>query len=432
MSCYKNNPLKHYLAKTVLISALLVFLVNICHAQTNKASKLKDDIRKIEKEIEYTNKLLEETKQNKKTTLNQVLLLKSQIEKRENLIGQYNNEINNISSDIDLSQQNIGQLQQTVKSLKDEYAKMVYYAYKNRSSYSRMMFILSSENFNQAYQRIKYFKQYSTYRKKQIDLIHITEEQLGYKVNELQKQKNEKESMLQNKEKEKTKLTKEKEDQDRNVQQLKKKEKDLLSTIRKKQKEAEKLKTEIEHIIAEEIKRSKEKFSKNVPKPPDNKTNVKKVPETNNNAMMLTPEESIISNNFASNKGSLPWPTEKGVISSSFGEHPHPVHKEVKIKNNGINILTSKGSSARSIFNGVVTAVIPTPDGKKAIIIRHGEYLTVYSNLESVYVKRNDKIVTKQKLGLIYSEAEEKTAELHFEIWKNTTILNPAGWIAGN
>jgi len=428
---HQQNKISLFSIFCLLICSLFFSSVNNVYAQSNKASKLKDDIRKIEKEIEYTNKLLEETKLNKKTTLNQVLILKSQIEKREKLIGEYNNEINNLSSNIDMNQQTIGQLQQTVKSLKDEYAKMVYYAYKNRSSYSRLMFILSSESFNQAYQRIKYFKQYSSYRKKQIDLIHLTEQQLGYKVSELEKQKTEKESLLQNKEKEKTKLTKEKDEQDRNVQQLKKKEKDLLGTIKKKQRETEKLQKEIERIIAEEIKKSKEKFNKNVPKPPDNKANVKKVAD-NGNAIMLTPEETIISNNFAMNKGTLPWPTEKGVISSSFGEHPHPVHKEIKIKNNGINILTNKGASVRSIFNGVVTAVIPTPDGKKAIIIRHGEFLSVYSNLESVCVKRYDKILTKQKIGVIHSEAEEKTAELHFEIWKNTTILNPAGWIAGN
>lgn len=427
---HQNKVLQYCLS--VLSACFFIFIsVNITCAQSNKANKLKDDIRKIEKEIEYTNKLLDETKLNKKTTLNQVLLLKSQIEKRERLIDEYNNEINNLSSNIDINQQTISQLQQTVRSLKEEYAKMVYYAYKNRSSYSRLMFILSSESFNQAYQRIKYFKQYSTYRKKQIDLIHLTEQQLGYKVSELEKQKNEKESLLQNKEKEKNKLTKEKNEQDKNVQQLKKKEKDLVSTIKKKQKEADKLQKEIERIIAEEIKKSKEKFNKNVPKPPDNKTNVKKVPD-NSNAIMLTPEETIISNNFSMNKGSLPWPTEKGVISSSFGEHPHPVHKDVKIKNNGINILTNKGASVRSIFNGVVTAVIPTPDGKKAIIIRHGEFLSVYSNLESVCVKRYDKILTKQKIGLIYGDPDEKTSELHFEIWKNTTILNPANWIAGN
>ena len=426
----KSNIFSGFLTGIVLC----LFLSSVhftCMAQSSKANKLKEDIRKIEKEIEYTNKLLEETKQNKKTTLSQVLLLKSQIEKREKLIGQYNNEIDNLSSDIDNNQQTIGQLQKTVGMLKDEYAKMVYYAFKNRSSYSRLMFILSSESFNQAYQRIKYFQQYSTYRKKQIDLIHLTEQQLGVKIDELQKKKTEKEVILQSKEKEKTKLTKEKNEQDNNVKQLKKKEKDLLSTIKKKQREADKLQSEIQKIIAEEIRKSKEKFSKNVPAPPDNKTATNKVPE-NKNVISLTPEETIISNNFANNRGALPWPTEKGVISSSFGEHPHPVHKDIKIRNNGVNILTNKGSYARSIFNGVITAVIPTPDGKKAVIIRHGEFLSVYSNLESVIVKRNDKISLKQKIGLIYGEPEDKTAELHFEIWKNTTTLNPALWIAGN
>jgi septal ring factor EnvC (AmiA/AmiB activator) len=284
------------------------------------------------------------------------------------------------------------------------------------------MFILSSENFNQAYRRIKYFQQYSSYRKKQVEMIQQTQKIINNKLSTLNNQKTEKVVLLTQKEKEKKKLSIEKEEKDNTISKLKKKEKNLSAMLKKKQREAEKLQKEIEKIITEEIRKSK------IPEVKENKTAVDKKPNT----ISLTPDESIISNNFEINKGRLPWPTEKGVISSSFGEHPHPVHKDVKIKNNGIDILTNKGSYARSIFNGVVTAVISTPNGKKAVIIRHGEYLSVYSNLDDVIVSKGAKVSSKQKIGSIALNSEESSTELHFEIWKNTNFQNPQPWLAGN
>lgn len=404
----------------LLILSLSLFSTD-AFSQKNK-DKLQENKKKIESEIIYTNKLLEETKKNKETSLNQLLLLKNQIEKRQTLINNYSDEINNIHEQINNNQSTVEQLVQKVFYLKKEYSDMIYYAYKSRSMYSRLMFILSSENFNQAYRRIKYFQQYSSYRKKQVQMIQQTQQIINNKLSTLNNQKTEKVVLLTQKEKEKKKLSIEKEEKDNTISKLKKKEKNLSAMLKKKQREAEKLQKEIEKIITEEIRKSK------IPEIKENKTVIDKKPNT----ISLTPDESIISNNFEINKGRLPWPTEKGVISSSFGEHPHPVHKDVKVKNNGIDILTNKGSYARSIFNGVVTAVIATPNGKKAVIIRHGEYLSVYSNLDDVIVSKGAKVSSKQKIGSIALNSEESSTELHFEIWKNTNFQNPQPWLAGN
>ncbi len=421
---FKSKKSRHFASIRNILLIFLLFLSlipTVVLSQKNK-DKLQENKKKIEEEIIYTNKLLEETKKNKETSLNQLYLLKNQIDKRQTLINNYSEEIETIHNQINYNQSTVEQLVQKVNYLKKEYSDMIYYAYKSRSAYSRLMFILSSENFNQAYRRIKYFQQYSSYRKKQVEMILQTQKIIKYKLGTLNTQKTEKVVLLNKKEQEKKKLSIEKEEKDNTVNLLKKKEKNLSAMLKKKQREAEKLQKEIEKIIVEEIRKSK------IPEDKENKTVVNKKP----NSISLTPDESIISNNFEINKGRLPWPTEKGVISSSFGEHPHPVHKDVKVKNNGIDILTNKGSYARSIFNGVVTAVISTPNGKKAIIIRHGEYLSVYSNLDEVIVVKGAKISSKQKIGLIAFNSEESSTELHFEIWKNTNFLNPQPWLAGN
>ena len=149
-------------------------------------------------------------------------------------------------------------------------------------------------------------------------------------------------------------------------------------------------------------------------------------------AFALTPEEIELSGNFSSNKGKLPWPSEKGIISSTFGEHNHPVLKRVKIKNNGIDILTSQSEEARAIFDGTVISIRTITNTNKAIIIRHGEYFTVYSNLSEVFVQQGQKVSTKQRLGNIYTDSSGNKTELHFEIWRGKTLLNPSSWIVRN
>jgi septal ring factor EnvC (AmiA/AmiB activator) len=360
--------------KILLILFIISFLFNPALAQ-DKKNELKQEKNKIEKEIQYTNNLLSETKKSKKTSLNQLIILNNKISYREKLIAAINSEINILNNKIDANNSNIKELTNELLSLKNEYAKMIYFVFKNRSSYDRLMFIFSSEDFNQAYKRLKYFQQYSAYRKTQVELIKKTQDEINVKTKELENQKAKKVTLLKTREKEKGLLIKEKNEKNNTIKKLANKEKELLKTLRAKEKESNKLKKAIKAIIDEEIRLAAEKAK-------ETKT------KTTSKIISLTPEESRLSNTFSENKGNLPWPSEKGIISGTFGEHRHPVLKRVKTKNNGINILTNKGAYARAIYNGTVISVKSITNTNTAVIIRHGEYFSVYSNLDNVFVKR--------------------------------------------
>lgn len=382
----------------------------------DKKSQLEARKAKIEEEINYTNKLLSETKKSKQTSMNQLVLLNKKISKRQELINAISGEISQIDFKIKETNDTIAELTDNIRKLKDEYARMIYYAQKNRSSYSRLMFIFSAESFNQAYQRLKYFQQYSSYRQNQVRVIKETQALLAEKVALLQKQKNDKLSLKSIEETEKQKLAREKSEQDQAVRKLTQKERDLLKKLRENEKAAKKLQKAIEDLIAEELRKARETAKKAGTKP------------TVENAFGLTPSELKLSTSFAGNKGNLPWPTERGVISATFGEHPHPVLKGIKTKNNGIDITTSSGSSARSVFDGEVTSIMSLPSYNNVIIIKHGEFLTVYSNIGQVLVKKGDKVSTKQKLGIIETDESGRT-KLHFELWKGKVLQNPEAWI---
>jgi len=399
-----------------LLIFLLVFVVSLSYSQ-DKKSQLQARKVKIEEDITYTNKLLSETKKSKQASLNQLVLLNKKISKRQELINAINGEIQNIDKKIKRTNDTITELTETITRLKEEYAKMIYYAQKNKSSYSRLMFIFSSESFNQAYQRIKYFQQYSSYRQNQVRVIKETQAILTQKVAELQKHKLEKQGLKSMEEGEKQKLAVEKNEQDKTVRKLTQKEKELLKKLRESEKAAKKLQKAIEDLIAEELRKAREEAKKSGTKP---------APE---NAFGLTPSELKLSSGFAGNRGSLPWPTERGFISASFGEHPHPVLKGIKTKNNGIDISTQEGSEARSVFEGVVTSIMVLPTYNNVVIIKHGEFMTVYSNLSQVYVKKGDKVTTKQRIGKIETDDSGKT-RLHFELWKGKVLQNPETWIA--
>lgn len=428
---YQMNK-KNY---TLFFSFLLLnlFLVSSVFSQTKE--ELQRQKKLIENEIRYTNKLLKETKKNQKASTNQIVLLKKKIEQREKLIETISMELNSLDEEIVGNTQTIESLNLQLKKLKDEYAKMIYYAYKNRKNYDRLMFVLSSDNFNQAYRRIRYFQLYSSYRKRQASLINETQESIKNKNSELEQFKNQKVNLLTTQQTEKNKLTKEQQNKNKTLTELNKKEKELRQTLKEKEKASKDLQNAIASIIAEEIRKAEAK------RVAEDKKNNKRPPTTNNtnknnnksnpvNKISMTPEEKDLANSFAANKGKLPWPLEKGVICSNFGEHPHPVLTGVVIKNNGIDISTSRGANVRSIFNGVVSGVVTLPNGTKAIIIRHGDYLSVYANLATASVHSNDKVKTKQNIGTVSTDEDDGKTELHFELWQNKTLLNPSSWIA--
>jgi len=406
----------YFINRTIILILLLITIALTQAFSQESKVRLEQQKAKIEEEIQYTNKLLDQTKKTKQVSINELVLINKQISKREELIGSINNEIRILDKQIRQTGDTIKELNETIKRLKEEYAHMIYYAQRNKSSYSRLMFIFSAKDFNQAYQRTKYFQQYSSYRQNQVRVIKQSQDELNKKIALLEIQKKENHALKSMEEIEKQKLAKQKSRQDEAIKNLSKQEKDLLKKIRENEKAARRLQKAIEDLIAEEIRKAKEAAKKGGTKP------------TPENKFALTPAEMQLSSNFAGNRGKLPWPTERGVIAVTYGEHSHPVLKGIKTKNNGIDIATEKGQAARSVFNGEVTSTMTLPNYNNVVIIRHGEYLTVYSNLDELYVKKGDKIKTKQKLGLINTDNTGKT-RMHFELWHGKTLQNPELWI---
>ncbi|MBI4931629.1 MAG: peptidoglycan DD-metalloendopeptidase family protein [Bacteroidetes bacterium] len=390
----------------------MILFWNNAIAQTQKKKDLENKKQELQKEIEYQNKLLNEVKKNKNRSMIQLAILNNKLAKQQQLIATIGKELDMIEGTISETQQNIHQKETELQILKNDYAKIIFASYKNRDSYSRLMFLFASQDFNQAFQRIKYMEYYTEARKKQAGIIEDTQRQLQTKKQELENRKEQQSKTLTQKEIETGNLSKEKKNKEVVLTDLQKKEKDIRAEIKKKKEQAEKLRKAIEKVIDDQIKKSN----------PSAKGDIKKI--------TLTPEEKDLSNDFESNKGKLPWPLTEGVITEIFGTHDHPDMPGIKISNNGINIGTNKGANVRSVFNGTVVAVASVGGLEgKVVIIKHGEYLSVYSNLYEAFVKSGEKIKTKQSIGKVLTDDNSNT-ELHFEIWKGQSMMNPESWIA--
>ncbi len=407
------------LSKILLIATILCFWLPL-FSQVNPAAKkdLERKRNKLLREIEQTNKQLQQTAKNKNATQAQLDALRKKIKLREQLIGNINGEINTLGKEISSTGNQIQSLQQQLEQLKKNYAEMIRFAQANRNQYQSMAFIFASHDFNQAYKRVKYLQQYSENRKEQAAAISKTGDELSQKKSELEQQKKEKTGLKVAEEKHKKDLVKEKTDQDKMMANLSAAEKKLTSQLQDKIKAKEKLDRAIESIIRKEIAAAKKKAEA------AGKKNV-----TAENVFTLTPEAQQLSNSFAGNKGSLPWPVEQGRITDYFGSHPHPQLKNITIKNDGIDIQTNKGAGVRSLFNGEVSGTVNLPGGS-AIIIRHGEYLSVYSNVEDVFVKKGDKVTTKQKIGTAKTNPDDNKGKINLQIWKGFNKLNPQPWLA--
>ena len=400
---------------TLVLSIFFLFPADI-YAQGSKAN-LQNEKKQIKEEIAYTNKLLSQTSRNKRSSIDGLVILKQKIRQRERLINNIKAGIILLKNEIEETGDSIFSLTVELKKLKEEYAQMIYYAYRNRNSYDRLVFIFASADFNQAYRRMKYFQQYSSYRRTQAELITKTQSALTEKELALEHQKAEKQGLLGSEESEKVILEGEKSEVNLTIQDLGKQEKELKASLKKQEKAVAELERAIQKIIAEEIRLAEER------------ARAESTSKTSS-GFALTPDEMQLSENFANNKGKLPWPTERGIVSGTFGEHQHPILPRVKIKNNGIDILTSEGEYARAVFSGEVTRVISIPNFNNVVIIRHGEYLTVYSNLDEVLVSKGEEVTTRQHIGRIYTNHNENKTEMHFEIWKAKDLMNPSYWLA--
>ncbi len=395
-----------------LLVCLTLSFVQLSQAQNRK--ELEAQKKKLQKEISYTNRLLKENEKTKKTSLSQLRQINKKISSRENLIEAMEQEVAIYSDSIAEQELKLDTLESNLEELKSEYAQMIQNAYKNRSAYDRMMFIFSAENFNQAFKRLKYFQQYARFRQIQGEEIIKTKAIINDQIQLLEAIKASKEGLLKAKRNEYNTLAQEKNKKQEVYNSLKGKEKQLKKQLQDKVSAAKKIDRAIAKIIEEEIRKAREAAKK---------------AGKSEKGFPMTPEARELSNNFAANKGKLPWPVAEGVITGQFGEHPHPTLKNVKVQNNGIDISTKKENIGRSIFEGTVKTVFIVPGEGKVILIQHGEYFTSYSFFKEVYVKIGDKVTTKQSLGILISEQEESTSNMHLEIWKVMSKLNPEHWI---
>jgi septal ring factor EnvC (AmiA/AmiB activator) len=388
--------------------------------QDSQQEKLEKRKAEIQQEIQDNEKLLQSVKKKEKSAVNVIILQNNKIKLKEKLIRTTEKQTKILGNDMYINQMKINKLNRELAVLKEDYAKMIVKSYKSRSEQSRAMFLLSSENFLQAYKRAQYMKQYTSYRKMQGEEIKSkTDELLGYNQ-KLNIQKAAKKKLLVENTKEKMSLEKEKKEQLKLVNSIKKDKKKIATDIKKKQQESRAIDRQIDRLIREAIAEANRKAASENPNAP--------VAAYTSSKIVLTAEAKILADNFRANRGKLPWPVEKGFVSLPFGEQPHPVYPSLVIHNSGVEITTEQGANARAVFGGEVTSVIVLSPVNKAVMIQHGDCFTVYQNLSSVFVSKGEKVTIKQNLGKIRTNGEGKTI-LKFTISQNTTYNNPASWL---
>jgi len=383
-----------------------VFHVESVYSQTRE--ELESKKQKNEEEIAEANNLLVETQKSRKINVNQIRLLQKRIDLRNSLITSIEDELDMIEEEI-LGRTNlIRQMESDVNNLRKEYEKTIVHAYRNRGKYNQVMYFLAAENFNQAYKRLRYVQQFAKLRRDQAGMILLMQNEMTGEIIVLEAIKTEKNALISDKQNENRTLLSEKSQKNRMVSSLQRKERELRQELREKQRVADQLSKEIAEIIEAEMRRNSEM----------------------NMYRQLTPEEKIISDNFNENRGRLPWPTSRGIITGKFGLHQHAVLRGITVQNNGIDITTVEGAEARAMFDGVVSKIFAILGGNYAVIIRHGNFLTVYQNLIDVTVKKGDTVAVKQKLGTIYTDEESNTTVLHIEIWHELDKQDPEQWLS--
>jgi murein DD-endopeptidase MepM/ murein hydrolase activator NlpD len=430
-------------------------------AQSDQRRALEAEKTRLLDEIELANRILAETKQDKAASLGNIETVQQKIRLREKLIRTLDKEVEFIDLEEEETQERIDTLELEIERQKQAYAQMIRQAYKSRHNSSRLMFILSSEDFNQALRRIEYLKQYAEFRRQQVQEIEEKELTLKEELKELGLQKARKAAVRSQLEREKNRLGDERLSQEQAIAEFKKMERDLKQKLREKQKAAAAVEAQIQKAIAAEIARAKalakrreleeeasslglakgREFSQSTSNEELEKLIAKKrsqiaaenpaqLPEKRSEPRYeLTPEASALAANFAANQKRLPWPVERGLVVGQFGPQRHPVVKSVMIENRGIDIATEKNSAIRAIFDGVVSSVLPLPDGQLAIIINHGSYFTVYQNLTNLQVQKGQKVSKLQTLGNSYTDPNSAETRFHFELWKDQQAVNPLLWL---
>ena len=390
--------------KRIITYVLLVLLALPVAAQKQSVSDLKKQREKTLRELEKTGQMLSETKKSETATLNKLNLLNKDIATRKRLITTINSEIEALNTEMGELSDKRDSLQQNLETLKADYANLVRQTHYQDMMQSPLLFVLRAEDFNQAMRRIRYLQEFQRYRKEQVARIENTQAEIDIQTELLESNRVEKEQTLNVQKRETENLARDERKHQNMLQQLKKKEKDLLAQQRKQQKKADDLNRKIEDIIKQQAAKQK--------------------------GQRLTKEQQLIAGGFEKNKGRLPWPVEKGMVSGEFGVHPHPTLPRVTVNNKGIYIQTTRGAEVRAVYEGEVTSCF-VMGGTNAVIIQHGNYRTVYTGLATISVKKGDKVKTKQTIGTVFTDPDnDNKTEMFFQVWMDKDIQNPSLWLA--
>ena len=382
-----------------MLLILMFFSINmICNAQS--VNELEKQVNKLQSDIKTSQSLLKKTSKNKETTLKEVELLQAQIKKRDDLIKTYEQQLAILNKETRGYKNDVARLQNELDKNRQEYADLLVIHYRNRNNLNNLLFIFSSEDFNQAIRRMRYIQQFNDLLKHKMKEIDVTKTDIKKRIekNEADKKRIEKLNAVQKKERDE--LNKDKNVLNDKVAKLKKQEKTIKKDIEQKQKETKDLQARIKKIISEEVAKNRA------------------------NATV----DTKLSANFEGNKGKLPWPVASGVVTKKYGNNPHPTQSKVVVFNNGIDISTEQGANALCVFDGQVSTVFNT-GSTNVVMVRHGLYFTLYANLDKVFVKSGDKVKIGEKLGLIHTGANDNITTLHFEVWNDKNNTNPEMWL---
>ena len=382
--------------KTKLVLYILCLLSLPMAAQSVK--ELQQQQQALQQQLEETSKMLKQTKKNETATENKLNLLNNDIKTRKKLINNIQGEINALNGEMSTLRNKRFVLQKELEAAKADYAKLVRETHYADMQQSPLLFLLSADNFQQLIRRMQYMQQFASYRKEQVKRIESIQADIDIQNNLLSEKKHSRSTALQSQKREQEKLTADQRKQKNMLTSLKQQEKELIAKQKQQQKKVDELNKKIEELIAKQVRTT----------------------------TTLTKEQQLIAGGFEANQGRLPWPVEKGFVSGHFGKHQHPIHEHVTINNKGIYLQTVSGAQARAIYEGEVTWCAQM-NGSFAVIIQHGNYRSVYSQLKSIKVKQGDKVQAKQTIGEIMTDtSEDNKTELYFQIYKDKSILNPS------
>ncbi|MEO9893603.1 peptidoglycan DD-metalloendopeptidase family protein [Aurantibacter sp.] len=403
--------------RQLLYVVLLLFLTAGLRAQTTDQESLEAKREALQKEIESINRLLFAEKKERGNVLEQMEALDNKIKVRQELIDVTNEQSNALNKSINENVKSISRLKKELQERKDEYASLIQKSYQSKVQQSRLMFLLSSENFVQAMKRLQYIKQYTDYRKSQGLAILTKTDELSARNLELTEQRKKADRLIAANKRAKGEILKEIKVQKELLATIRKNESQYTAEVQKKKKETRKIDQQIDALIRAAIVSSNTKNEKEGKK------------TVTSDRFVLTPEASLIADNFAANKGKLIWPVDKGIKSQGFGIYPDAVYPEIKHESNGVIITTEEGTRARAIFQGEVIAIMSVPGGNNGVTLKHGNYISTYYNLSAVFVKKGDVVAAKAELGKVATNRLNGQTRLKFYLYEDTQKLNPEEWV---